>query len=151
MRLVGDSVDTDSMLAAGHLPFAQCRQVRPEHYRSVGMRCFCRAPLRRRLGDWCGLCCSGRRDVCPARTPVGWRAVTDPTASHARIERRTRLLAAAAVTLQGLSDVLAPLGERFAAADHELYLVGGSVRDAVLGRLGNDLDFTTDALSLIHI
>ena len=33
--------------------------------------------------------------------------MTDPTASNARIERRTRLLAAAAVTLQGLSDVLA--------------------------------------------
>ncbi len=27
----------------------------------------------------------------------------------------------------------------------ELYLVGGSVRDAVLGRLGTDLDLTTDA------
>ena len=34
---------------------------------------------------------------------------------------------------------------RFAAAGHELYLVGGSVRDALLGRLGDDLDFTTDA------
>jgi poly(A) polymerase len=33
----------------------------------------------------------------------------------------------------------------FARAGHELYLVGGSVRDALLGRLGNDLDFTTDA------
>lgn len=64
--------------------------------------------------------------------------MTDP-------ERRTRLLASAAVTLQELSDVLGPLGARFAAAGHELYLVGGSVRDAVLGRLGNDLDFTTDA------
>ena len=31
------------------------------------------------------------------------------------------------------------------SAGHELYLVGGSVRDALLGRLGNDLDFTTDA------
>jgi poly(A) polymerase len=41
--------------------------------------------------------------------------------------------------------VLTPLGARFAAAGHELYLVGGSVRDAVLGRLGTDLDFTTDA------
>lgn len=37
------------------------------------------------------------------------------------------------------------LAERFAAAGHRLYLVGGSVRDAVLGRLGNDLDFATDA------
>ncbi len=41
--------------------------------------------------------------------------------------------------------MLTPLGARFAAAGHELYLVGGSVRDAVLGRLGTDLDFTTDA------
>ncbi|WP_369797447.1 CCA tRNA nucleotidyltransferase [Nocardia sp. CNY236] len=55
------------------------------------------------------------------------------------------MLAAAAVTLGGLSDVLTPLGELFAARGYELYLVGGSVRDAVLGRLGTDLDFTTDA------
>ncbi|WP_405159755.1 CCA tRNA nucleotidyltransferase [Nocardia sp. NBC_01499] len=63
----------------------------------------------------------------------------------AELDRRTRLLAAAAVTLGRLSDVLEPLGEMFAARGHELYLVGGSVRDAVLGRLGTDLDFTTDA------
>ncbi|MEV0676964.1 CCA tRNA nucleotidyltransferase [Actinosynnema sp. NPDC050436] len=39
------------------------------------------------------------------------------------------------------------LAGRFAAAGHRLYLVGGSVRDALLGRLsgGFDLDFTTDA------
>ncbi|NHC16100.1 CCA tRNA nucleotidyltransferase [Motilibacter sp. E257] len=37
------------------------------------------------------------------------------------------------------------LGRRFADAGHELALVGGSVRDALLGRLGHDLDFTTDA------
>lgn len=55
------------------------------------------------------------------------------------------MLAAAAVSLKSLSDVLDPLGARFAAAGFELYLVGGSVRDAVLGRLGTDLDFTTDA------
>ncbi|SEM23454.1 CCA tRNA nucleotidyltransferase [Rhodococcus maanshanensis] len=60
-------------------------------------------------------------------------------------DRRARLLTAADATLRGLADVLTPLGARFAAAGHELYLVGGSVRDAVLGRLGTDLDFTTDA------
>ena len=43
------------------------------------------------------------------------------------------------------ADVLRELGELFAAAGHELYLVGGSVRDAVLQRLDTDLDFATDA------
>ena len=37
------------------------------------------------------------------------------------------------------------LADRFAAAGHRLYLVGGSVRDALLGRESPDLDFTTDA------
>ena len=37
------------------------------------------------------------------------------------------------------------LARRFQAAGFSLALVGGSVRDALLGRLGNDLDFTTDA------
>ncbi|MDP9185398.1 MAG: CCA tRNA nucleotidyltransferase, partial [Actinomycetota bacterium] len=39
------------------------------------------------------------------------------------------------------------LGERFAAAGFQLYLVGGFVRDLVLGRVDpdGDLDFSTDA------
>jgi poly(A) polymerase len=37
------------------------------------------------------------------------------------------------------------LAESFAAEGFRLALVGGPVRDALLGRLGNDLDFTTDA------
>jgi poly(A) polymerase len=37
------------------------------------------------------------------------------------------------------------LAERFAAAGYRLFLVGGSVRDALLGRGNTDLDFTTDA------
>jgi poly(A) polymerase len=38
------------------------------------------------------------------------------------------------------------LGQRFAAAGHELYLVGGTVRDTLLhGRTGTDLDFATSA------
>ncbi|BDU09399.1 CCA tRNA nucleotidyltransferase [Nocardia cyriacigeorgica] len=76
----------------------------------------------------------------PAQLP----AQSDP-AQLAPDERRTRLLAAAAVTLGSLGDVLTPLGELFAARGFQLYLVGGSVRDAILGRLGTDLDFTTDA------
>jgi len=41
--------------------------------------------------------------------------------------------------------VVLELGRVFAAAGHDLALVGGPVRDAFLGRLGEDLDVTTDA------
>ncbi|HET7741544.1 MAG TPA: CCA tRNA nucleotidyltransferase [Mycobacterium sp.] len=41
--------------------------------------------------------------------------------------------------------LLSELGTLFAGAGHQLYLVGGSVRDAVLERPVTDLDFTTDA------
>jgi poly(A) polymerase len=55
------------------------------------------------------------------------------------------LLTAAAVALNQHAPVLREIGAAFDAAGHELYLVGGSVRDAFLGRLSPDLDFTTDA------
>ena len=41
--------------------------------------------------------------------------------------------------------LLTKLGEAFEAAGHELALVGGPVRDAILGRVAPDLDFTTSA------
>src|ERR1700744_4359038 len=41
--------------------------------------------------------------------------------------------------------MLRELGSAFDTAGHDIYLVGGSVRDALLGRLSPDLDFTTDA------
>ncbi|MGH9303030.1 MAG: CCA tRNA nucleotidyltransferase [Acidimicrobiales bacterium] len=48
--------------------------------------------------------------------------------------------------------VALPLAERFASEGYELYLVGGTVRDAIAGRPGGtteddgaDIDFTTDA------
>ncbi|QPP07666.1 CCA tRNA nucleotidyltransferase [Streptomyces bathyalis] len=44
-----------------------------------------------------------------------------------------------------VSPVADDLARRFRSAGFQLALVGGSVRDALLGRLGNDLDFTTDA------
>lgn len=53
---------------------------------------------------------------------------------------------AVGVELDRIAEVIDSLGERFAAAGHELFLVGGPVRDAMLGRLQNDLDFTTSAL-----
>ncbi|WP_370932776.1 CCA tRNA nucleotidyltransferase [Amycolatopsis sp. cg13] len=51
----------------------------------------------------------------------------------------------AVTELMRVSPLADELAERFARAGHSLYLVGGSVRDALLGRLSNDLDFTTDA------
>ncbi|HEY5837383.1 CCA tRNA nucleotidyltransferase [Streptomyces sp.] len=44
-----------------------------------------------------------------------------------------------------VAPVAEELGRRFSEAGFQLALVGGSVRDTLLGRLGNDLDFTTDA------
>ena len=44
-----------------------------------------------------------------------------------------------------VAPVAGDLAERFAKAGFKLALVGGSVRDALLGRLSADLDFTTDA------
>ncbi len=64
-------------------------------------------------------------------------------------EERRRLTDAqerAVAELFGVFPIADELGRRFAEAGHELYLVGGSVRDALLGRLGADLDFTTDAV-----
>ena len=41
--------------------------------------------------------------------------------------------------------LLQAVGERFQTAGHQISLVGGPVRDALLGRSTNDLDFTTSA------
>ena len=59
--------------------------------------------------------------------------------------RRTAMLAVADQAIGREADLLAPLAAAFAERGHSLYLVGGSVRDALMGRLGNDLDFTTGA------
>ncbi|MDP1819421.1 MAG: CCA tRNA nucleotidyltransferase [Acidimicrobiales bacterium] len=48
--------------------------------------------------------------------------------------------------LNSVLDSVRPLAHRFDAAGHRLYLVGGIVRDLVVGRpLGGDIDLTTDA------
>ena len=47
--------------------------------------------------------------------------------------------------LDRIGSVIDELGALFAEAGEELALVGGPVRDAMLGRLQNDLDFTTSA------
>jgi poly(A) polymerase len=63
--------------------------------------------------------------------------VSTPTLNQAQ--------ANAVAELMRIAPVAGRLGRLFAEAGHELYLVGGSVRDALLGRLGHDLDFTTSA------
>jgi poly(A) polymerase len=47
--------------------------------------------------------------------------------------------------LDRLAPVIDSLGAVFTDAGHELHLVGGPVRDAMLGRSHHDLDFTTSA------
>jgi poly(A) polymerase len=49
--------------------------------------------------------------------------------------------------MQPLLEEVLPVAERFTAAGHPVYLVGGVVRDAILGRLSpeSDLDLTTAA------
>ncbi|AJC57242.1 CCA tRNA nucleotidyltransferase [Streptomyces sp. 769] len=68
----------------------------------------------------------------PERTP-------QPTDALNHVQRR------AVSELLRVSPVADDLARRFQEAGFTLALVGGSVRDALLGRLGNDLDFTTDA------
>jgi poly(A) polymerase len=63
----------------------------------------------------------------------------DNTTELSQVQRR------AVSELLRVSPVVDNLARRFQEAGFSLALVGGSVRDALLGRLGNDLDFTTDA------
>ena len=51
----------------------------------------------------------------------------------------------AVASLLRITPVAGRLAQYFTEAGYRLYLVGGSVRDCLLGQLGNDLDFTTDA------
>ena len=55
------------------------------------------------------------------------------------------LLQQAVAHLAPVVPLLTELGELFTAEGHELALVGGPVRDAFLGRISPDLDFTTSA------
>ena len=76
---------------------------------------------------------SSGRAASPAGEPVG-----EPLSMvevQARAERE----------LDRVGSVLRDLGERFGAAGEEIALVGGTVRDAMVGRMNTDLDLTTSA------
>jgi poly(A) polymerase len=75
--------------------------------------------------------------------PTGSPAVPgDATTAPRTIAEVQRAVTA---ELDRIAPVIDELGALFEAAGHELALVGGPVRDAMLGRRHNDLDFTTSA------
>ncbi len=65
--------------------------------------------------------------------------MSDAPLNMAQVQHRV------ALELQRIGPVIEELGARFSAAGQELALVGGPVRDAMLGRLQQDLDFATTA------
>ena len=83
---------------------------------------------------------------CPAG-PV--RGTADVTLEWSPVSEEPLLIsdvqARVVAELARIAPVTDELGARFAAAGEEIALVGGPVRDAMLGRLQNDLDFTTSA------
>lgn len=97
-----------------------------------------------------------RRARVPVGGPIPWAPVSPsthddaarddaPVPSAPARDREREAQRNAVVELVRVAPVAEELAERFRAAGHRLYLVGGSVRDALIGRLGTDLDFTTDA------
>jgi poly(A) polymerase len=76
----------------------------------------------------------------PSDLPVGATSVpADAGAARSAAQRR------AAAALVSMAPVALELAQRFAAKGHALALVGGPVRDVLLGREWPDLDFATDA------
>lgn len=98
------------------------------------------------IGSGRGPSCNGvaTKRVSPRRAghvpfSVVPNANEDNPSALSQVQRR------AVSELLRVAPVADELGRRFQEAGFRLALVGGSVRDALLGRLGNDLDFTTDA------
>src|SRR5450759_1947908 len=87
-----------------------------------------------------GRVASGARIPPTGTGAVAWFLVP-ASSTVALTEAQQRAVA----ELLRVSPVAEDLGHRFAAAGHQLHLVGGSVRDAMLGRLGDDLGLATDA------
>jgi poly(A) polymerase len=71
--------------------------------------------------------------------------VSDQPHDEPRVRTMRDVQATAVRELMRISPVVDELGARFTGAGEQIALVGGPVRDAMLGRLHNDLDFTTSA------
>ncbi len=65
--------------------------------------------------------------------------------SRAQADRLSAVQRQGVQSLLRIAPVVDELGARFVKGGYEIALVGGSVRDALLDRLGKDLDFTTSA------
>lgn len=119
-------------------PFGRWKNARPTEWRPSSPP----AGLRRtgRIGrpiPWVAVSPSTHDEPAPAQQPPSRQP--DPGGREREVQRN------AVVELVRVAPVAEELAELFRAAGHRLYLVGGSVRDALIGRLGTDLDFTTEA------
>jgi poly(A) polymerase len=95
----------------------------------------------RRGGGRCRCTFNGGARGGPGHVPFS----VVPNANEDNPSALNQVQSRAVSELLRVSPVADELARRFQEAGFSLALVGGSVRDALLGRLGNDLDFTTDA------
>jgi poly(A) polymerase len=96
--------------------------------------------------DLAGLGVVPSDDLTPAPAPGAPQgAPSDGPAGDVDTEALVALQKRALGVIAGLAPAALELGDLFARAGHELALVGGPVRDAFLGRVSADLDFTTSA------
>lgn len=72
-------------------------------------------------------------------------SLVEETTLSAEVNQRARLLAQGHQTLSSLPAAILELGTIFSRNGEELALVGGPVRDALLGQEIHDFDFTTSA------
>jgi poly(A) polymerase len=86
---------------------------------------------------------AGGEGVAAQDEPV--EAATGPNRPGSSTAHLAVDLTAAGALTRSLGPTVVDLAALFAAAGHDLALVGGSVRDLVLGRRSGDLDFATDA------
>ena len=93
-----------------------------------------------------GTTTGGARTDASCSAPPG-RHVEWPVVSDAALQPLTivEIQRRVGEELDRIGSVIDELGTLFTDAGEELALVGGPVRDAMIGRLQNDLDFTTSA------
>ena len=90
----------------------------------------------------------GRHSYRTAGRPVAWSATTGRPLGWTVVSTSVSSVGnpvTSPADLVPVPEAADHLGEVFARAGHQLHLVGGTVRDALLRRPSEDLDFATDA------